>query len=327
MIRIALLDDYQNVALDSTTWTDLNPGTTIEVFHDHLFDEDALVERLQEFDVVMALRERTAYPRSVLERLPNLKLLSTAGMRNASIDVDAATDLGILVCGTGGSSRATMELTWALILSLLRSVPRENAASRSGSWQETVGIGLDGKTIGIIGLGNIGGQMAEVARAFHMNIIAWSQNLTAERAAECAATLVTKQELLEQADIVTIHLRLSDRTVDLISTDDIALMKPSAYLVNSSRGPIINEDALLDALQNKKIAGAGIDVFDPEPISPDHAILKLDNAVITPHLGYVTKETYANFYGQTVENVNAFMDGDPVRVINPDVLEKQRGLG
>lgn len=326
MIRIALLDDYQNVALDSTKWTELNPGTAIEVFHDHVSDEDALVERLQEFDVVMALRERTAYPRSVLERLPNLKLLSTAGMRNASIDVDAATDLGILVCGTGGSSRATMELTWALILSLLRSVPQENSAVRSGLWQETVGIGLDGKTIGIIGLGNIGGQMAEIARAFHMNIVAWSQNLTAERAAECGATLVTKQELLEQSDIVTIHLRLSDRTVDLIKTDDIALMKPTAFLVNSSRGPIINEDALIGALQNKKIAGAGIDVFDPEPISPDHPILKFDNAIVTPHLGYVTKETYVNFYGQTVENVNAFMDGDPVRVINPDVLEKRRGL-
>jgi phosphoglycerate dehydrogenase-like enzyme len=326
MVKIALLDDYQHVAMESADWTTLPVGVSVEVFHDHLTDEDELAERLGDFDVVMALRERTAYPRSLLEKLPNLKMLTTAGMGNAAIDVQACTDLGILLCGTQGSSRATMELTWALILGLMRNIPREYQATRSGKWQETAGLGLDGKTIGIIGLGNIGGQMAEVARAFHMRIIAWSQNLTEQRAEECGAMLVTKQELLEQADIATIHLRLSDRTRGLIGASDLARMKSNAFLINSSRGPIVDESALIDVLRRGAIRGAGLDVFDQEPLPANHPFLSLDNVLLTPHLGYVTYETYRNFYGQTIENVAGLIDGAPQRIINPDVLPKRRQL-
>lgn len=326
MVRIALLDDYQQVALASADWGSLPAGAEVEVFHDHLTDEAALAQRLMDFDAVMALRERTRFSRSLMDRLPNLKLIASAGMRNAAIDLDAATDLGILVCGTTGSNRATMELTWALILGLVRNLPREFNATRNGAWQETVGMGLGDKTIGIIGLGNIGSQVAEVARAFRMRIVAWSQNLTAERAAECGAELVSKDELLGQADVVTIHLRLSDRTVGLIGTRELALMRPSAYLVNTSRGPIVDESALLKALESKAIAGAGVDVFEPEPLPGDHPFLSVDRLLMTPHLGYVTQETYDNFYGQTLENFASFIDGSPQRVMNPDVLEKRRPL-
>jgi phosphoglycerate dehydrogenase-like enzyme len=324
MLRVALLDDYQGVARASADWDTLPAGTVIEVFRDHLIDEAALAERLAPFDVVMALRERTPFPRSLLERLPNLKLIATAGMRNAAIDVAAATELGILICGTGGGSRSTMEITWALILALLRHVPREDQALRAGRWQETVGVGLDGKVIGIVGLGNIGAQVAEVARAFHMSIIAWSQNLTEARAAECGARLVTKEQLLREADIVTIHLQLSPRTRGLFGKADLALMQPHAYLINTSRGPIIDERALADALRSGGIAGAGLDVFDVEPLPSGHPFPGIPNVVLTPHLGYVTSETYERFYGQTLENIHAFLAGTPERVINPDVLDSRR---
>jgi phosphoglycerate dehydrogenase-like enzyme len=324
MLRVALLDDYQRVAMQSADWQRLGAEAQVEVFHDHLTDADALVARLQPFDVVMALRERTPFPRAILERLPNLKLLATAGMRNASIDMAAATELSIVVCGTSGSSRATMELTWALILGLLRHVPREDAATRAGRWQETLGIGLDGKVLGIIGLGNIGSQVAEVARAFHLRLLAWSQNLTPERAAECGAERVEKAELLARADIVTIHLQLSPRTRGLLAAADLGLMRPDAYLVNTSRGPIVDEQALIDVLTRGAIAGAGLDVYDQEPLPANHPLLSLRNVVLTPHLGYVTAETYRTFYGQTLENIEGFLKGAPPRVINPDALAAGR---
>jgi phosphoglycerate dehydrogenase-like enzyme len=324
MLRIALLDDYQVVARTSADWSTLPAGTVFEVFQDHLTDESALVARLVPFDVVMALRERTPFPRTLLERLPNLKLIATAGMRNATIDVAAATELGILICGTGGGSRSTMEITWALILALLRHIPREDQALRAGRWQETVGVGLDGRVIGIVGLGNIGGQVAEVARAFHMPIIAWSQNLTEARATDCGARLVTKEQLLREADVVTIHLQLSPRTRGLFGRDDLALMQPHAYLINTSRGPIVDEAALVEALQRGAIAGAGLDVFDVEPLPPGHPLRDLRNVVLTPHLGYVTGETYQRFYGQTLENIKAFLAGTPERVINSEVLATRR---
>lgn len=326
MPKLALLDDYQRVALESADWYQLPDGCTVEAFHDHLSDEDAVAERLKDFDFVMALRERTPFPRSLLERLPILKMLGTAGARNASIDMQAATDLGIVVCGTGGSPRATMELTWGLILALLRKIPREYAATRGGAWQETLGEGLDGRTLGLLGLGRIGGQAAEVARAFHMNIIAWSQNLTAERAKECGATLVSKEEIFSQADVISIHLQLSDRTRGLVQAEDLARMKPTAYLVNTSRGPIVDEAALIDTLRNKAIAGAGIDVYEVEPLPSGHPYLGLDNVLLTPHMGYVTEETYVLFYGDTLHNVKGFMNGDPQRVVNSDVLGKMRSL-
>ncbi len=324
MLRVALLDDYQRVALRSADWQSLAADVAVEAFHDHLTDQESLVTRLRPFDVVMALRERTPFPRSLLERLPNLKLIATAGMRNAAIDVAAATELGILVCGTAGSSRTTMELTWGLILALLRRIPREDRAVRAGRWQETVGIGLEGKVLGIVGLGNIGGQVAEVARAFHMRVLAWSQNLTDERAAACGAERVAKEELLARADVVTIHLQLSPRTTGLIGAPELARMQPAAYLVNTSRGPIVDERALVDALRRAAIAGAGLDVFDQEPLPPDHPLLALPNVIFTPHLGYVTAGTYRVFYGQTLDNIRAFLAGAPQRVLNPDVVPVRR---
>ena len=324
MIRLALLDDYQRVALQSADWDSISSECSVSVFHDHLTDERELADRLHDFDAVMALRERTPFPRSLLERLPDLRLIASAGMRNAAIDINAATELGIVVCGTEGSSRATMEITWGLILGLLRQIPLEHGATRAGEWQRTVGVGLDGKTLGIIGLGNIGGQTAEVARAFHMNIIAWSQNLTQERAEASGATLVDKDELLARSDIVTIHTRLSDRTRGLLGARELALMKQSSYLINTSRGPIVDEEALLSVLRSDSIAGAGLDVFDEEPLPSDHPLLSLDNVLLTPHLGYVTQETYVAFYGQTLENVRGFIDGNPQRVMNPQVLADRR---
>ena len=324
MLNLALLDDYQGVALQFANWDSLASECSVTAFQDQLTDEGAIVDRLHGFGAVMALRERTPFPRSLLERLPNLKLIASAGMRNAAIDLEAATELGIVVCGTEGSSRATMELTWGLILGLLRQIPQEHQATRAGDWQRTLGVGLDGKTLGIIGLGNIGSQMAEVAHAFHMNILAWSQNLTQERAESNGASLVSKDELLQNSDIVTIHTRLSDRTRGLLETRELALMKPTAYLINSSRGPIVDEDALVLALESGSIAGAGLDTFDEEPLPRDHPLLSLDNVLLSPHLGYVTQETYVTFYGQTLENVRSFIEGRPQRVMNPEVLVNRR---
>ncbi|MBI3801839.1 MAG: D-2-hydroxyacid dehydrogenase family protein [Deltaproteobacteria bacterium] len=316
MVRVAVLDDYQHVALPMADWSVLPADVEVQVFSDHLTDQDALVERLKNFEIIMAMRERTSFPRSLLERLPALRLLTTTGMRNAAIDMQAATDCGVVVCGTGGVLSPTAELTWGLILALLRYIPREDQATRAGQWQVSMGIGLQGKVLGVVGLGNLGSQVATVGKAFQMPVIAWSQNLTAERAAQIGATLVSKDELLSQSDIVTIHLVLSQRTRGLLGVRDLALMKPTAYLVNTSRGPIVDEPALITALQQKTIAGAALDVFDEEPLPLDHPLRRLDNTVITPHLGYVTAETYRIFFGQTIENIQAFLNGAPVRVIN-----------
>lgn len=316
MVRIAILDDYQQVALQMTDWSVLPSDAEVQVFRDHLADQDAVVERLKDFEIVMAMRERTPFPRSLLERLPKLRLLTTTGMRNAAIDMQAAADCGVTVCGTGGVIYPTAELTWGLILALLRHIPREDRATRAGQWQVSMGIGLQGKTLGVLGLGNLGFQVATVGKAFQMSVVAWSQNLTAERAAQCGATLVSKDELLSQADIVTIHLVLSERTRGLLGARELALMKPTAYLVNTSRGPIVDEQALVEVLQKRTIAGAALDVFDEEPLPLDHPLRRLENTVITPHIGYVTTETYRIFFDQTVENIQAFLKGTPVRVLN-----------
>ena len=315
MVRVAVLDDYQAVALKMADWSVLPSDTQVQVFKDHLSDEKALADRLRDFEIAVAMRERTPFPRTVLQRLPKLKLLITTGMRNASIDVAAARDLGITVCGTGGLPYPTAELTWGLILALLRQIPREDSATRAGHWQVSVGVGLRDKVLGVMGLGNLGSQVATVGRAFGMSVLAWSQHLTAERAAQFGATLVGKDELLSRADIVTIHLVLSDRTRGLVGTRELGLMKPTAYLVNTSRGPIVDEEALAQALQKGTIAGAALDVFDEEPLPLDHPLRRLENTVITPHLGYVTVETYKVFYGQAVEDIQAFLRGEPIRVI------------
>jgi phosphoglycerate dehydrogenase-like enzyme len=314
--RIAVLDDYQSVAATFTDWSLVPEPVEVVEFHDHVADPGALVTRLEPFDVVIAMRERTRFSREILEQLPNLKLLVTTGMRNKSIDVDAAQDRGITVCGTGLQSTATAELTWGLILATLRHIPQEDAAMRAGGWQQTIGGDLAGATLGVVGLGRLGSQVAAVGRAFGMDVVAWSQNLTDERAAEVGARRVEKDELFATADVVTIHLLFSKRTRGLIGADDLALMKHTAVLVNTSRGPIVDEAALIDALREGTIAGAGIDVYDQEPLPPDHPLRELRRAVLTPHLGYVTRGTYEVFYGEAVEDVAAFVAGAPIRVLS-----------
>ena len=317
MHRIAVLDDYQHVAASFADWSRVPEPVEVVEFSDHVSDEDALVVRLQPFDVVVAMRERTPFPRSLLERLPTLKLLVTTGARNKSIDVAAATELGVTVCGTGAHAPGTAELTWALILAVARNVPQEDAAVRAGGWQHTIGTDLDGATLGVIGLGRLGERVARIGQAFGMDVIAWSQNLTDERAAEVGVRRVDKDELLATADVVTIHLQLSDRTRGLIGKDELARMKPSAILVNTSRGPIVDEAALIDTLRRGAIRGAGVDVFDQEPLPQDHPLRELNNVVRTPHLGYVTRKTYEVFYRDAVEDVAAFLAGNPLRVVTP----------
>ena len=317
MARIALLDDYQGVALRYADWSSLPAGTEVEAFADHLADLDALAARLAPFDGIVLMRERTPVTARLLERLPNLRLLVTTGMRNASIDLAAATARGVTVCGTAGLPYPTAELTWGLILSLMRRIPTEDRATREGRWQVTVGEGLNGKTLGLLGLGTLGSRVARVGGAFEMQLLAWSQNLTAERAAEVGATLVGRDELLARADIVSVHLVLSERTRGLIGARELALMKRSAYLVNTSRGPIVDETALIAALRAGTIAGAGLDVFDEEPLAATHPFRQLPSTVITPHLGYVTDETYRIFYKHAREDVEAFLRGAPVRVLKP----------
>jgi phosphoglycerate dehydrogenase-like enzyme len=316
MTNVAVLDDYQAVAPSVADWNSLGDGVRVQAFHDHLTEERTLVDRLRPFEVIVAMRERTPFPRSLLEALPHLRLLVTTGMRNASIDVEAATELGITVCGTAGLGYPTAELTWGLILAWARRIPREDRATREGRWQTTVGRGLRGKVLGVIGLGRLGSQVATIGRAFGMSVIAWSQNLTVERAAACGAALVAKDDLLTQADVVTIHLQLSDRTRGLLGARELGLMKATALLVNTSRGPIVDEDALVAALRQRTIAGAALDVFDEEPLPPDHPLRHLDGTVITPHLGYVTAEGYEVFYRDAVEDIRAFQGGHPIRVLN-----------
>jgi phosphoglycerate dehydrogenase-like enzyme len=314
--RIGVLDDYQSVAATFTDWSQLPEHAEVVEFHDFVGDPDALVARLLPFDVIVAMRERTPFPRDVLTRLPNLRLLVTTGMRNKSIDVEAATELGITVCGTGAQATATVELTWALILATLRHIPQEDASIRAGGWQQTIGGDLAGSTLGVIGLGRIGSQVARIAAAFGMDVVAWSQNLTDERAAEVGARRVEKDELFATADVVTVHLLWSKRTRGLIGADDFALMKHTAVFVNTSRGPIVEEAALIAALREGTISGAGIDVYDQEPLPRDHPLRDLRRAVLTPHLGYVTRGSYDVYYREAVEDVAAYLAGAPIRVIS-----------
>ena len=319
-MKIAILDDYQQVARGLADWSRLPKDAELRFFHDHLADEEELVARLKEFHVVMGMRERTPFPRSVLSRLPELRLLVTTGARNAVFDVEAATELGIVVSGTPGTGEGPTELTWGLIIGLLRHIPEEDRRTRQGNWGTEIGVGLQGKTMGLLGLGHIGSLMARVANAFEMNVIAWSQNLTVERAAQCHATLVDKDELFSEADVVSIHVRLSERTRGLVGVRELSLMKPTAYFVNISRGPIVDEAALVDALQRRAITGAALDTFDVEPLAPDHPFLKLTNTILAPHNGYVTEESYRAFYTGVLEDINAFAGGEPIRVVNPEVL-------
>lgn len=314
--RLAILDDYQRIALDAADWNSLAGKVEIKVFHDHIKGEDAVARALADFDIIVAMRERTPFPASLLRKLPNLKLLVTTGMRNLAIDMEAARKQGVPVCGTALLPYPAFEHTWALILALLKRIPEENKHMHEGGWQSGIVEGVRGKTLGVIGLGKLGSQVAKIGVAFGMNVIAWSQNLTEERARECGVTRVEKDELLARSDVVTIHVLLSERTRGLIGKRELALMKPTAYLVNTSRGPIVEEAALLEALRGRKIAGAGIDVYDVEPLPPDHPLRKCDNAVLTGHTAYVIRETYELAYGEVLEDVKAWLKGEPIRVLN-----------
>jgi phosphoglycerate dehydrogenase-like enzyme len=312
-VNVAVLDDYQGVALSIVDWSAVTDRANITVFRDHLADQDAVAKRLAPFDVVCILRERTPMPASLLERLPRLKLIASTGLANASIDSAAAAERGIKVAHTGYTSEPTIELTWALILASARHISAEVASVRDGGWQRALGDDLAGKTLGIIGLGRVGSGVAKVGLAFGMSAIAWSRNLTSSAAAAAGVRLVTKEELLRTADVVSIHVVLSPGTIGLIGAAELALMKPSARLVNTSRGPIVVEAALLDALANRRILGAAIDVYDVEPLPADHPYRRAENLLATPHIGYVTRGLYQRFYQDTVDNIRSWLDDYEIR--------------
>ncbi len=314
--RIAILDDYQNSALAAADWDSLGADAEVTVFDTYLEGEAAVADALQGFDVVIGMRERTAFPKSLIDALPNLKLLITTGMRNFSFDMEAAREKGIVVCGTAMSGYPTSEHAVGLLMALFRKIPLENTVMHEGGWQGDVPEGMKAKTLGVLGLGNLGAKFAKVGLALDMNVIAWSENLTEERCAEVGVNYVEKDALFAESDAISIHLVLSDRTRGLVGKSELALMKPTAYLINTSRGPIVDEAALIEALTNATIAGAGIDVYDVEPLPKDHPIRRLKNAVLTGHTGYVVKELYTAAYGDAVENIQAWIKGAPVRVLN-----------
>src|SRR5436190_7352234 len=314
--RCAILDDYQNVVLKVTDWSKVSGDLDIKVFNQHLGSQENVIKALQGFDLVCAMRERTAFPRAVIEKLPDLKLLIATGMRNASIAGAAATERGITVCGTSSIGNPTSGIAIGLMLELTRRIGYENARMKAGvPWQTTIGLDLDGLTLGVLGLGKLGTRTSRIAQAFGMKVIAWSQNLTPEKCKEADIDYVSKEDLFRQADVVTIHVVLSQRSRGLIGANELGLMKPSAYIVNTSRGPIIDEAALLAALRGNKIAGAGLDVFDLEPLPLDHPFRKMDNIVLTPHLGYVATQNYRAYFAGVVDDIRAFLDGKPVRVM------------
>jgi len=315
--RCAILDDYQNVALEVTDWSKVAGDLDVNVFNEHLGGPDSVVKALQGFDIICAMRERTAFPRAVIEKLSDAKLLITTGLRNASIDVAAAKERGVVVSGTPSVGNPTAGIAIGLMLELTRRIGYENARMKAGQpWQTTIGLDLDGLTLGILGLGKLGTRTAAIAKAFGMKVIAWSQNLTPEKCEAVGVGYVSKEELFRQADFVSIHVVLSPRSRGLVGAEEIGLMKPSAYLINTSRGPIIDEAAMLAALRQRKIAGAGLDVFDVEPLPTDHPLRKMDNVVLTPHLGYVAMQNYRAYFGGVIEAIRGFLDGKPVRVLD-----------
>jgi phosphoglycerate dehydrogenase-like enzyme len=309
-MKVAVLDDYQNVALQLADWSGVRRHAEITVFNDHVADPSAVVERLRPFDAVCVMRERTPLTREILQQLPNLKLIASTGPRNASIETQAAADLGIAVTATGYDSTPTIEFTWSLILASMRGIDREAVSLRAGGWQTGLGSNLRGKNLGVVGLGNIGREVARIGLAFGMKVIAWSQNLTEEKASVAGATLVGKQTLFREADVVTVHLVLSSRTRGVVGAPELALMKSTARLINSSRGPIVDQAALIKALQARTIAGAAVDVFDTEPLPADHPFRTLDNLLATPHIGYVTEELYRTFYGDAAACIAAWLEAN-----------------
>ncbi|HXR79169.1 MAG TPA: D-2-hydroxyacid dehydrogenase family protein [Bryobacteraceae bacterium] len=324
MTKVAVLDDWQGVARSSTDWSPLTAVASVVFFEQPFNDENDAVEKLADFEIVLSMRERTPLPGSLIHRLPKLRMLGITGSRNRSLDVDVCTSRGVLVCntvGVGGSEAATAELALGLLLAAARAIPAADANIRAGRFQEglPVGVSLAGKTIGIIGLGRLGSHMARYCQALNMNVLAWSQNLTAEKARSAGAALVSKEDLLSRSDAISIHVVLSPRSRGLIGAADIARMKPGAILINTSRGPIVDEAALIDAVRSGRII-AGLDVYDREPLPPNHPLRSLPNTVMTPHLGYGVKETWAEYYGQSLENALAFLNGKPLRVVNSEAL-------
>ncbi|KRE59975.1 hydroxyacid dehydrogenase [Paenibacillus sp. Soil750] len=316
-LRCAILDDYQQVALSSADWSQILDKVEVKRIDRHIDQIEELVEQIADCEIIVIMRERTPFRAELLARLPKLKLLITTGMRNASVDMTAAASQGIIVCGTGGAGNATAELTWALLLGLARNIVTEHNAVRNGQWQSTVGADLYGKTLGVIGLGNLGTKIAKFGQAFGMDVIAWSQNLTKERAEEVGVRLAaSKEELLVNSDFVSIHLVLSDRTRGLIRAEDLKRMRSSAYLINTSRAPIVDQAALAEALQDGWIAGAAVDVFEVEPLPKDDIYRSLPNLLTTPHIGYVAKANYEAFYKQVVEDIEAYLSGTPIRRLN-----------
>lgn len=299
-MKIAVLDDYQNIALNMADWTEVTKMAGVDVFQDHISNQQQLLTRLMPYDVICVMRERTPLTAAIMRQLPNLKLIVSTGFRNASIDIIAAKELGIEVKNTDYFDHGASEMTWAMLMAIARNIPAEVQNVKNGGWQTTIGTDLRGKTIGIVGLGGIGSKIAAYARAFGMNVIAWSQNLTAETADGAGAQLVTKEKLFREADFITLHLVLSERSVGTVSKHELALMKPTAYIINTSRGPLINEHDLIQTLTDKKIAGAAIDVFETEPLPADHPFRTLDNIMATPHIGYVTQDTYTLFFKDMV---------------------------
>ncbi|MFP2907049.1 D-2-hydroxyacid dehydrogenase family protein [Pyxidicoccus sp. 3LFB2] len=314
-MNIAILDDYQRIALSLADWERLPAGTGLHVFDRHLADPEALVAALLPFDVIVLMRERTPFPATLIERLPRLRLLVTTGGRNAAIDLEACRTRGIPVCGTGNVGAPTAELAWGLILSLVKRIPLEDRALRAGTWQSGLTEGLTGKRLGLLGLGKLGGQMARVGQAFGMEVVAWSQNLTDARAAEWGARRVEKQELFSTSDVVSLHLVLGERTRGIVGAAELDAMKRTAWFVNTARAGLVDEAALLTVLREQRIAGAGLDVFSVEPLPPGHPLLALPNVVLTPHLGYVTRENYAVFYRDALEDILAWHVGAPVRLL------------
>jgi phosphoglycerate dehydrogenase-like enzyme len=315
--RLAIIDDYQQVASDYAPWDSLlDDGVKVSVFSAPFVSEEQAVAALAPFDIIVAMRERTRFPRRVLESLTNLKLLVTTGMANAAIDLEAASERGILVCGTGGSPAAAPEMTWALLLAFARNLVVEENSLRAGDWQTAVGFELEGKTLGIVGLGKIGKRIAGYAKAFGMDVLAWSQNLTAESAEAAGARKVSKEELFRESDVVTLHLRLSERTEGIVGEEELRLLGPEGVLVNTARGPLVDEAALIRALEEGWIRGAAMDVFDEEPLPAGHALLHSSRTVLSPHIGYVTHESYRQFYGGAFEDVKGWLEGTPIRALN-----------
>lgn len=314
-MRVAVLDDYQQAAHHFADWQSLD--AEVVFLHEHLADTHALVEALHGYDAVVAMRERTPFTEERFARLPNLRLLVTTGMANAAIDLAAAERHGVTVCGTHSPAVATPELTWGLILSLIRNIPAESTGMREGQWQNTIGGDLHGRTLGVVGLGRLGSRVAAVGNAFGMRVLAWSENLDPATAGERGAEAVSKQALFSQSDVVTVHYKLSERSAGLVGREELSWMKPTAYLVNTSRGGLVDTDALIQALHEGTIAGAGLDVYDVEPLPADDLLRTAPRTVLTPHIGYVTEETYRVFYGQAAEDVAAFLAGTPLRTLTP----------